>query len=190
MSRTYLNTLAEHSDWVEQQLTGLSQKAQVAFAASCAEQLFPLYERFVQEERWGDAAAMRRGLDTAWEWCPGDPGAGLQRLRDECDALTPHTDDFSSLLGSAASSAGLAVVAALDCCASNDAAAAAAAAEYVLEVPGRALMPEDDAPDIPEAVAAELARQRAVLDALAADGQAAVEHARTSGDPQALARLV
>jgi uncharacterized protein YjaG (DUF416 family) len=163
--------LADEQKMRTRRLASLTQRHQVAFAAACAERLWPAYEEFVQANAWGDRDMMRRGLDVAWDAAAGDAPAGVSEMRRRCFAHTPHTEEFGSRLGGAASNAGSAIVTALHCAEKVDPDQAAATGSLVLSTArsyayatGRQRSIEKAPP-----VAAERARQEEDLRALESD---------------------
>lgn len=86
----------------------------VAFAAACAEWLYPSYEKYQAETGQRDGTAIRSALDGVWLAATGDEvgQAELQRLASQAEATVP-TDKghWSSLLPLAQNAAAAAVYA-------------------------------------------------------------------------------
>ena len=88
-----------------------------AFAAACAERLWPSYPAFNELEGWGDPDAARQVLDELWASAEGQrlSDERIQELVEKCDALAPDLDDFTgSFLASAALNAVAAIVAGVE----------------------------------------------------------------------------
>jgi uncharacterized protein YjaG (DUF416 family) len=100
---------------VSEELARLPQRHRAAFAASGAERLLPLYERFSQKARWGDPERLRQGLDLAWKMVAGETVSEvlLKKHADQVEEVVPDSEDFGSLLGSAAQDAAVTVIYAL-----------------------------------------------------------------------------
>jgi hypothetical protein len=70
-------------------------KSRVAFAASCAERLFPAYEDFWRRAGRGDRATLAEALEAVWQHLLGDE-MSTEQIRAElgrCMALIPGEDD-------------------------------------------------------------------------------------------------
>jgi uncharacterized protein YjaG (DUF416 family) len=158
----YLQRVAAHRAWLESAVPHLSRGPQIAFAASNAERLFPLYAAFAKDER-RDAGStlMREGLDVVWDYAVGASlsSDALRDMTSRMDELIPHTEDCRTLLCYAASSAGAAVATALECCAESDSKAVAATGVLVIDV-------LDSAPNGEQRVYHELAEQTADIESL------------------------
>lgn len=81
---------------LERSLEKLPYSNQLTFAASCCERAYPNYERFSQEEHWGNSAVLRSALDKVWKFLlgagptPNDCTVLVESLR----AATPDSDMF------------------------------------------------------------------------------------------------
>jgi uncharacterized protein YjaG (DUF416 family) len=60
------------------QLDVLPREHRAAFAAACAERLFPAYERFSREAGGGGAETLRAGLNRLWDDLTGNPWSELE----------------------------------------------------------------------------------------------------------------
>ena len=107
---------------LSEKLQRLTVPQQIAFSASCSERLFPNYQAFFKEENWGDPDVMRVALDTVWDNLEEGvvPSKGLSELIEECDSVTPDTEDFETPLVSSALDAGTAIVGTLELCKDGD----------------------------------------------------------------------
>jgi len=79
-----------------ERLTDISPWARAAFAAACAERLFPSYRRYLARAGSDDGGALRRMLDTTWGAAAGVPpprGAELADLIDSCMDLIPSSEE-------------------------------------------------------------------------------------------------
>jgi uncharacterized protein YjaG (DUF416 family) len=100
-----------------EEVLNLPRARRQAFAAACAERLWPSYPAFSELEEWGDPAAVRQVLDELWGSTEGEglPTVQIQELVEILDPLAPDLDDFSaSVLASAALDAVAAIVAGLE----------------------------------------------------------------------------
>jgi uncharacterized protein YjaG (DUF416 family) len=122
-------------DKVLEQLALLSERHRAAYAAACAERLIPLYRWFQEVESWGDTGVLERGIELVWNWVRGEQhdNAEFAEAIQECEAVTPDTDEFGSPLASRALDAGSAVAQALEACISPIPETAADAGEIAWE---------------------------------------------------------
>jgi uncharacterized protein YjaG (DUF416 family) len=90
-----------------------------ALAAAMADRWFPVYELFSRNEKWGDAALVRRCVDAVWNHAAGKPLANSDgsRLKKQLQDVTPHMDDFDAPDALAVC---IMVGDAVDCCGSSD----------------------------------------------------------------------
>jgi len=94
-------------------IKGVPWKAQLAFALSCAERLYPNYLAFVKQQSWGEPSVLRAALDLGWSVLEGHASdlSDLKSLGDAVQRAEPETEDFDTILVSsaldAAASAGL-----------------------------------------------------------------------------------
>jgi uncharacterized protein YjaG (DUF416 family) len=169
-----MNLRFDEDDLVRR-LDGLAPRLRVAFAAACAERLFPAYELYANVTGRGEAAFLRDALDAVWEHLHRTPGAApdaslltrraMQSLHDD-ETSEPFVPELP-----AADSAATAIVyalRALDEGSSQEAAWAArhayeAADYFVTHVVG---LEDEDAIDAHPAVQAELERQNRDLEEL------------------------
>lgn len=96
---------------MKQVLAELSPRHRAAFAATCCERLLPNYTAFAKDAQWGDPSVLQNALRYAWQVIETgtiDAGRVAQMISD-CEAVTPHTESFTSRLVSAALDAGVAV---------------------------------------------------------------------------------
>jgi hypothetical protein len=80
---------------VVQKLSALPSILQVAFAAACAERLFPAYGAFCRSAGRGDEAALRELLDRVWDDLLGNKMT-VKQVQDalaRCMDLIPGEDD-------------------------------------------------------------------------------------------------
>lgn len=99
------------------QLRQLSVTHALIFVASCAERMYPNYLAFAQSQQWGNPEVLRNGLDTLWFLASGKVlrEEEIQSLIESCQEVVPDSEDFRSLLTSAAQYAVIAVVHGLSC---------------------------------------------------------------------------
>lgn len=74
----------------------LGRDARTAFAAACAERLWPLVERYasVVSLPEGDRHILRRALDLAWDAAgAGGSEEDMNRAGEEAESLVPYEDD-------------------------------------------------------------------------------------------------
>lgn len=78
-----------------QLVEAMSAAHRVAFAAACAEQLFPLYRWFAVRTGQGQPSVLRSSLDLVWSL--DAPGAGsrgrVEEARRRSEELVPHDED-------------------------------------------------------------------------------------------------
>ena len=70
-----------------------------ALAAAMAERWIPVYDRFSEEEQWGDAAGLHRILDAVWDHAGGHKrltNTDVDRMTAQIEESTPHMDDFEA----------------------------------------------------------------------------------------------
>lgn len=87
------------------------------FEACCAERMYPNYLAFAQVQQWGNPKALRNGLDTLWLLASGKvvQEEEVQSLIESCQTIVPDSEEFRSLLTSAAQYAVVAVIVGLRC---------------------------------------------------------------------------
>jgi uncharacterized protein YjaG (DUF416 family) len=80
------------------QLDQLSQAHRAAFAAACAERLFPAYLHFSQTAQNADPDKLRAALNRLWDDLTGNPMSELElrATAKECEALVPSEEEESS----------------------------------------------------------------------------------------------
>lgn len=73
----------------------LTLTKRVAFAAACAEWLYPSYEQFARTTSLGDLAALRSVVDTAWVLAKGEvvPFGTVDQQRLIAESLVPSDED-------------------------------------------------------------------------------------------------
>jgi hypothetical protein len=74
---------------IKVRLSRLDRFARTAFAAACAERLWPLFERFHSATGEGDANALGSALDTAWSAALGEPVGDVSELQNTVEAMVP-----------------------------------------------------------------------------------------------------
>ncbi len=101
---------------IRDQLDGLPSVSRVAFAAACAEWLYPCYEEFARSTGQGDPAMLRAVIDAAWSLAEFEalPRNDIERLRALAESLVPNDEDenwstLSPLAQNAAASAAYAL---------------------------------------------------------------------------------
>jgi uncharacterized protein len=104
-------------DFLANELSTLPKTHRLAFAASCAERLFPNYAAFSQKTNWGDTKVLREALDEVWGILSGKvvEKERIAKLMALCDQVTPDTEDFDSIDASLALDATNAVYTMLMC---------------------------------------------------------------------------
>jgi len=60
-----------HLERIEQDLRDMPSTHSFAFAASCAERAWPIYERGARGKSWDKRQLLRGALDSVWEWLAG-----------------------------------------------------------------------------------------------------------------------
>lgn len=76
-------------------LARMESASRAAFAAACAERLFPAYVEFCERAGRGNRDALAGSLERVWRHLFGDPMSSEQvrAERDRCVALVPGEDD-------------------------------------------------------------------------------------------------
>jgi uncharacterized protein YjaG (DUF416 family) len=97
--------LADYDATLRVSLRYLPHHVQAAFAAACAERLYPSYAGFLAATRRDDGGIVRQALDLAWEGAMAQamPGVDSNALVERCvalipsdggdDVIPPHADD-------------------------------------------------------------------------------------------------
>lgn len=101
---------------IRDQIDRLPAAGRVAFAAACAEWLYPCYVEFARITGQGDPAGLRSVVDAAWSLAEAKelPRSDVGNLRALAESLVPSDDDddwstLSPLAQNAAASAAYAV---------------------------------------------------------------------------------
>ena len=96
----------------------LGHAKSLAFAAACCERAIPNYEVFSLEEHWGNSKILRRSLDSIWlfiaEARNNVDRSHTERLLEALNMVTPDTENFKSILTSAALDAAISIAESLD----------------------------------------------------------------------------
>jgi hypothetical protein len=165
----YLDLLDAHRQTVANRLADASAQARAAFAASCAEELYPLYPAFAEEESGGDPDLVRSALDAVWQWAEtgADEGIDPAQLADRVADAAPRSDESRSKLAPWAQNAALATAAALDAWAGEGVDRVGAASERVIEAIDYVRPSGDEPPSRLDVVGAELTRQLRALEQMA-----------------------
>ena len=125
--------LADYDAALKADLKELPQRTRAAFAAACAERLYPAYAAFVQASGRDDNGLIRRTLDLAWDGsrtgvvAAADPAD----LFEQCVALIPSDESPEEVIPAHAEDAIASVAYALQAAAGLDDKAAGWAAEQV-----------------------------------------------------------
>jgi uncharacterized protein YjaG (DUF416 family) len=109
-------------DGLEAELGKMPRPYQLAFGAACCERAFPNYVAFSNAQHWGDPKVLRRALDTVWQIIAGaevKPDE-IKDLEKRCHDVTPHSDDFGSVLDTSGQEASIAVQWLLRYCLESD----------------------------------------------------------------------
>jgi uncharacterized protein YjaG (DUF416 family) len=82
--------------WLRGELDRLPRTHRAAFAAACAERLFPAYVRFSEEARTGDVETLRGALSRLWQDLAGDALSELEihGAARRCLALVPPEEPW------------------------------------------------------------------------------------------------
>jgi hypothetical protein len=75
--------LSLHRKTIEAALGKVSAQHAFAFAAACAERLWPVYERAAEGKPWAMQAVLRSSLDAVWDWLMGQ--RERPRLAEQCE---------------------------------------------------------------------------------------------------------
>jgi uncharacterized protein len=103
---------------IKSDLSSLSFKKQLVFAASCCERLLPFYFAFTKIENWGNPTLLRNALDKIWEIAKTEEFSKdeIAELSKYCEASTPDSNDFSSIYTYQAQNACIVISLTLDFC--------------------------------------------------------------------------
>jgi uncharacterized protein YjaG (DUF416 family) len=171
MDRDSLNSIDDYERFVAETIEPWTPAQRTALAASMAERWLPAYEAFSKAEKWGDAAALRRMLDSIWSHAAGRPldSASRARFASQLHDSTPHMDDFDA---EEALAAAVIFGEALKCCGTSDNLAfalGAAQSGFEAVAPDWAIDP-DEQPRLwrKAAIRGELKKQLAVIEAVGA----------------------
>ncbi len=168
------------------QLDRLPREHRAAFAAACAERLFPAYMRFSHEARRADPETLRAALSRLWDDLTGNPLSELELRASakKCLALVPSEDEEPSDEQPSAEDAAAALVYALESRVKEGSQEAAWSARRAYDALDRFIMSDEPGVIVTEAaeqrvlehslVQAELARQRRDLDELLGVGEQGV----------------
>ncbi|NYG22844.1 hypothetical protein BJY17_003591 [Agromyces hippuratus] len=74
-------------------LTRLGRVERTAFAAACAERLWPLFTRCAEVAEHADATVVRGVLDDLWRAVNGADVSGIAQLQGVAEAMVPSDDD-------------------------------------------------------------------------------------------------
>ena len=125
--------LAEYQAALGARLMVLSVRTQAAFAAACAERLYPAYAAFMEASGRDDRGLVRRTLDLAWDGATSGavPVADPVGLFHQCVGLIPSDESQEGTIPAHADDAIASAAYALQAAAGLDDAAAGWAAERV-----------------------------------------------------------
>ena len=73
-------------------LGSLDRTQRTAFAAACAERLWPLVDRYSRVTGKGDVQALRSALDGAWHAANGVAVSDLARMQERVEGMVPVDD--------------------------------------------------------------------------------------------------
>jgi len=94
----------------------LPSVAQLAFGCACCQRLLPNFFAFEQATGWGEVAVLRNAVEYVWNLLPFGVAEANQVHQhiERCEALAPRSDDFDSLLVTAAQDVCFSVCSLLD----------------------------------------------------------------------------
>lgn len=107
----------KYEDALSKELTKLSDKAKLLFAALTCEHLYPNYIHFSNETKWGNPENLRNAIDTIFIHLIDDilfDEEQIRIFRDSVDLVTPDTEDFPEVMTSFALNACTAILGTLD----------------------------------------------------------------------------
>jgi hypothetical protein len=185
--------LADYDAEVKAALKGLPHRTQAAFAAACAERLYPAFAEFVKGSRRDDHGLVRRTLDLAWEGARSGavPLTNAAAMFEQCVALIPSDQSDEDPLPAHAEDAIASAAYALQAAANLDENAAGWAAQRVTDCLDNFLLSNDIGISQPNAeqlvsehplMTAEITRRKEDLRRLAdpSDWLAAVDDVRAA----------
>jgi uncharacterized protein YjaG (DUF416 family) len=183
--------LADYDSALKADLNVLPQRTRAAFAAACAERLFPAYAAFLKASGRDDHGLVRRTLDLAWDGARSGavPLEDPADLFEQCVALIPGDESEDDAIPAHADDGIASAAYALQAAAGLDDKAAGWAAERVTNSLDTFLLSNEIDISEPEAeqrvwehslVAAEISRRKDDLRRLAdaTDWEAAVDAVR------------
>lgn len=93
-----LKSIDDYEVFLTETLAPWSPQRRIALAAAIAEHWLPAYDSFSKQEGWGDAASMRRSLDSVWGHVQGRTLSDTDVARHvrQIEEITPHMDDFDA----------------------------------------------------------------------------------------------
>jgi uncharacterized protein YjaG (DUF416 family) len=118
--KTVSNKVLDFPEWLgilRSRLSAMIPERCIAFAASCCERLMQNYLKFARDARWGNPEELAKSLSLLWELAATDGKVADSRIREAiaiCDSSAPHTEQFNSLLTSAALDAANSIAEALE----------------------------------------------------------------------------
>lgn len=74
---------------IKARLAKLNRSGKTAFAAACAERLFPLFERYARVTGQGDVAALSLALENVWRASRGEQVEDLAQAEEAADGMVP-----------------------------------------------------------------------------------------------------
>lgn len=77
---------------IKTRLDALDRAHKTAFAAACAERLWPLFERYSRVTGEGDVTALRAVLDGAWSAVQGEEVASLAEAQEVAEGMVPSDE--------------------------------------------------------------------------------------------------
>lgn len=116
---------------IKARLAKLDRSGKTAFAAACAERLFPLFERYGRVTGQGDVVALGLALEDAWRAARGEEVEDLTQSEEVADSLVPSDEDEMAFEVGYGENAAAAVAYALDTWQTDDPQDAALAARQV-----------------------------------------------------------
>jgi uncharacterized protein len=101
---------------LEERLSKLDKKSQLAFGAACCERLLPNYIAFVKDTGWGDIDPIRNALDLIWLYLEGKQSelTELKKNISLCESVAPDSEETQSLYVTSAQDTCFAVCCLLD----------------------------------------------------------------------------
>jgi uncharacterized protein YjaG (DUF416 family) len=99
MDDTDFESIERYHSFLSGKLNSWKPPRPLALAASFSERWMGAYEEFSSQEKWGDPAALREGVEILWNHVLGRTSKAPERKRliRAIEQVTPHMDIFDAI---------------------------------------------------------------------------------------------